>query len=227
MGDLRPPSAETHKSKGLTDARISMTLMTLIASGWALALLRSPRKQKTPRRPGPARAADGRAVSLDRRRRHADPRSDVARGRGAAASTEQPRRHQPRPGRGDETHGVADGHWRAPRRAEPRRSLDVDVACFFGSCVIVAVTTVPFVVRAPAAFMSNVFAFPLGFAGVTSPAASALPGHILTTLGARARPRPGAGHVPDRRLLRDNVPPPALAAHALAAARTPQPPLSR
>ena len=29
--------------------------------------------------------------------------------------------------------------------------------------------------------MSNVFAFPLGLAGVKSPAASALPGHILTT----------------------------------------------
>ncbi len=29
--------------------------------------------------------------------------------------------------------------------------------------------------------MSNVFAFPLGLTGITSPAASALPGHILTT----------------------------------------------
>jgi hypothetical protein len=46
---------------------------------------------------------------------------------------------------------------------------------------IVIVTTVPFAVRQPLAFMSNVFAFPLGLAGVTSPAASALPGHILTT----------------------------------------------
>ncbi|HEV3186669.1 MAG TPA: hypothetical protein VGZ04_01325, partial [Acidimicrobiales bacterium] len=46
---------------------------------------------------------------------------------------------------------------------------------------IVLVTTVPFVLKAPAAFMSNVFAFPLGLAGVSSPAASALPGHILTT----------------------------------------------
>jgi uncharacterized membrane protein len=46
---------------------------------------------------------------------------------------------------------------------------------------IVIVTTVPFAVRAPNAFMANVFAFPLGLAGVSSPAASALPGHILTT----------------------------------------------
>jgi hypothetical protein len=46
---------------------------------------------------------------------------------------------------------------------------------------IVAVTTVPFAVRAPHAFLVNVFAFPLGLAGVKSPAASALPGHVLTT----------------------------------------------
>jgi hypothetical protein len=46
---------------------------------------------------------------------------------------------------------------------------------------IVIVTTVPFAVRSPVAFMSNVFAFPLGIAGVSSPAASALPGHILTS----------------------------------------------
>jgi len=46
---------------------------------------------------------------------------------------------------------------------------------------IVVVTVAPFAVRAPWAFMTNVFAFPLGVAGVRSPAASPLPGHILTT----------------------------------------------
>jgi hypothetical protein len=54
---------------------------------------------------------------------------------------------------------------------------------------IVVVTTVPFAIRSPFAFMSNVFAFPLGLAGVSSPAASALPGHILTTW------LPALGHV--------------------------------
>jgi hypothetical protein len=37
--------------------------------------------------------------------------------------------------------------------------------------------------------MSNVFAFPLGLAGIKSPAASALPGHLLTTW------EPALGHV--------------------------------
>ena len=55
--------------------------------------------------------------------------------------------------------------------------------------VIVLATTLPFAVRDPVAFMANVFAFPLGLAGVTSPAASALPGHILTTW------EPVLGHV--------------------------------
>jgi hypothetical protein len=45
---------------------------------------------------------------------------------------------------------------------------------------IVVVTVTPFVIHAPGAFVSNVFAFPLGLAGVASPAASALPGHILS-----------------------------------------------
>jgi hypothetical protein len=51
----------------------------------------------------------------------------------------------------------------------------------FWIVAIVAVTIIPFALKAPWAFISNVFAFPLGLAHVTSPAASALPGHILTT----------------------------------------------
>src|ERR1019366_456528 len=46
MGVFGLPSAATKKSKGLTDARIVMTLMTLLASAWALALLRLSREQK-------------------------------------------------------------------------------------------------------------------------------------------------------------------------------------
>ncbi len=46
MGIFGLPSADRHGSEGLTDARIVMTLMTLFASGWALALLRLSRRQK-------------------------------------------------------------------------------------------------------------------------------------------------------------------------------------
>ncbi len=40
---------------------------------------------------------------------------------------------------------------------------------------------VPVALRNPSAFVDNVIRFPLGLAGVSSPAASALPGHILVS----------------------------------------------
>jgi hypothetical protein len=49
------------------------------------------------------------------------------------------------------------------------------------SAVVVGVTATPYALKAPVAFLSNVVSFPLGISGVASPAASALPGHILTT----------------------------------------------
>jgi hypothetical protein len=45
---------------------------------------------------------------------------------------------------------------------------------------LVAATFAPFVLVGPRGFVANVFEFPLGLAGVSSPAASALPGHVLT-----------------------------------------------
>lgn len=48
--------------------------------------------------------------------------------------------------------------------------------------VTLTVIVVPFLIRAPHTFIVNVLEFPLGLAGITSPAASALPGHIVTTL---------------------------------------------
>ena len=40
----------------------------------------------------------------------------------------------------------------------------------------------PVALRNPSAFVDNVIRFPLGLAGVSSPAASALPGHIFVAL---------------------------------------------
>ena len=78
---------------------------------------------------------------------------------------------------------MANGDRRAARRTRLEGSKSWwHVAGW--TAAIVTVTVVPFAVRAPWAFMSNVFAFPLGLTGITSPAASALPGHILTTSSA-------------------------------------------
>ena len=40
---------------------------------------------------------------------------------------------------------------------------------------------VPFALRGPWAFFDNVVLFPLGLSGVTSPAASPLPGHLIVS----------------------------------------------
>jgi hypothetical protein len=51
-----------------------------------------------------------------------------------------------------------------------------------GVVAVVVPVVVPVALRNPSAFVDNVIRFPLGFAGVHSPAASALPGHILISI---------------------------------------------
>lgn len=58
-----------------------------------------------------------------------------------------------------------------------RRAASVAIA---GATTIFLGISLPYFVRSPRAFLENVFAFPLGLAGVDSPAASPLPGHLIT-----------------------------------------------
>jgi len=177
MGVFGLAAAGSKKSEGLTDARIVMTLMTLLASGWALALLRLTKKQKirvaqvlialptgalflsTGGDDMPILALMLLGVAaLQRRQTNL---AGISLGLAAAMKlTAWP---------------LAAGALLVARNKVDRSSWK-RLLMWIGA--IVVVTTVPFVFRAPAAFMANVFAF---LAGVTSPAASALPGHILTT----------------------------------------------
>jgi MYXO-CTERM domain-containing protein len=50
-----------------------------------------------------------------------------------------------------------------------------------GVVVVVVPVIVPVALRNPSAFVDNVIRFPLGLAGVSSPAGSALPGHMLVS----------------------------------------------
>ncbi len=180
MGAFGLPSAATHESKGLTDARIVMTLMTLIASGFALALLRLSKEQKlrvaqvlialptgalflsTGGDDMPILALLLLGVAALQRRQ--TKLTGISLGLAAAMKlTAWP---------------MAVGALLVTRNRKGRSTWH---QVLFWIVAIIAVTTVPFAVRNPVAFMSNVFAFPLGLAGVASPAASALPGHILTT----------------------------------------------
>jgi hypothetical protein len=174
------PSAETHASSGLTDARIVMSLMTLLVSLAALVLLRASREKKIriaqvllalptgalflstggDDMPILALLLLG-VVALQRRSANA---AGVSLGLAAAMKlTAWP---------------MAVGALLVARDKMDRpawRRVALWVTC------IVVVTVVPFVIKAPWAFFSNVFAFPLGLAHVASPAASDLPGHVLTT----------------------------------------------
>jgi hypothetical protein len=185
MGIFGLPSAETHKTKGLTDPRIAMSLLTLMASLLALGLLRSSTSKKIrvaqfllalptgalflstggDDMPILALTLLG-VVALQRRQNNF---AGISLGLAAAMKlTAWP---------------MAFGALLVARDAK-NRSAWKRVAAWV--CAIVVVTVAPFAIRAPWAFMSNVFAFPLGLTSVTSPAASALPGHILTTVWAPA-----------------------------------------
>ncbi len=179
------PSAETHKTKGLTDPRIAMSLLTLLASGLALGLLRASSKKKIrvaqcllalptgalflstggDDMPILALTLLG-VVALQRRQNNF---AGISLGLAAAMKlTAWP---------------MAFGALLVARD-DRNRSAWLRVAAWIVAIVVVTVT--PFAIRAPWAFMSNVFAFPLGLTSVASPAASALPGHVLTTLWAPA-----------------------------------------
>jgi hypothetical protein len=181
MGLFGLPSAETNKSKGLTDARIVMSLMTLLVSLSALALMRAGPDKKIrvaqvllALPSGALFLATGGddmpilafmllgTVALQRRRSNL---AGISLGVAAAMKlTAWP---------------LALGALLVARDGDDRRSWRRLGAWMLA---IILVTVVPFVVRSPWAFMSNVFAFPLGLAGIASPAASALPGHVLTTM---------------------------------------------
>jgi hypothetical protein len=50
-----------------------------------------------------------------------------------------------------------------------------------GAALVIVPVVAPFALSNPSAFVDNVIRFPLGLAGVASPAASALPGHLFVT----------------------------------------------
>ncbi len=177
------PSAETGKSAGLTDARIVMTLMTMLVGGLALFMLRASRSKKirvaqlllalptgalflaTGGDDMPILALLLLGVAALQRR------SSYVAGVSLALAAAMKLTAWP----------LAVGSLLVTRE-KSGRSAWKKVALIIGAIVVVSIA--PFAVHAPWAFMSNVFAFPLGLAGVRSPAASPLPGHMLTVLWA-------------------------------------------
>lgn len=188
MGVFGLPYADTHLGKGLTDARVVMSLITLLTSLWALREFLTTRALRlrvaqvllvlptgalflaTGGDDMPILALSLLGLAMVQRRR--PQLAGVTFGVAAAMKlTAWP---------------IALGALLVEATREGQRRALSMAAWMAG---IVAVTVTPFAVRGPRAFLSNVLAFPLGLAHVSSPAASPLPGHVLTTLW------PPAGHV--------------------------------
>lgn len=182
------PSAETHLGSGLTDARIVMSLMTLFTSGAALILLKASKKKKI-RVAQVLLALPTGALFLAT---GGDDMPILALLLLGVACLER---------RSNNAAGISFGVAAAMKLTAWPLAIGALLVARDGSgksawrrvagwiVAIVVVTITPFALKAPAAFISNVVAFPLGLAGVTSPAASALPGHILTSWW------PALGHV--------------------------------
>ena len=175
------PSAATHNGTDLTDARIIMSLMTLLTSGLALALLRAPRERKilvalvllalptgalflsTGGDDMPILALLLLGVAFLQRR------SNYLAGVAFALAAAMKLTAWP----------LVAGSLLVARSREGRPAW-LRVALVVTTVVVA--TTLPYAWRAPRAFIANVIAFPLGLAGVKSPAASALPGHVVTMM---------------------------------------------
>lgn len=179
MGIFGFPSAFSHQETGFSDARVAMTFFTVLMMAIALALLRAPPESKL-------RVAQVLVVlptgalflttggddmpilalcllSLVLIQRRATLRTGTALGLAAAMKlTAWP----------FALAVMAVARERSGQRAWGRLLVTMGV--------IFTVTVVPYVIRSPHAFVENVFSFPLGLAGVSSPAASPLPGHLLT-----------------------------------------------
>lgn len=174
------PSAVTGRETGLTDARIFMSIFTLLLMAVALALLRAPvdRKLRTAQilvvlPTGSLFLATGGddmpilalgLLALVAMQRHRTWTTGFILGVAAAMKlTAWP---------------LALVVMAVSRDQRGRRSWG-RIGMALGVVLVSAIT--PYVVTGPQAFVANVFAFPLGLAGVKSPAASPLPGHLLTT----------------------------------------------
>ena len=174
------PDAITHKFYGLTDARIVMSLLTIAIGLIALRLFRAKREQKIRLAQvlialptGALFLATGGddmpilalmllgVVALQRKQIYV---SAVSIGIASAMKlTAWP---------------MALGALLTLRSEQYKAKWKQFVALVV---LIVVAAILPFAIKAPHAFFANVFAFPLGLSGVTSPAASALPGHILAS----------------------------------------------
>jgi hypothetical protein len=170
----------THVSPGLGDARIFFVLVTFGVGGLALALCRGPTEPRV-------RALQVLTVLPTAALPLATGGDDLPIV--ALLLLAMVLAQQRRPGWSGVVLGVVSAMkftaWPlaalalfAARDAEGRRRPARMLA---GMAVVAVPLTLPYLVRDPHTFWANVVLFPLGLAGIASPAASAMPGHLIVT----------------------------------------------
>ena len=172
--------SSTHVPIRLTDARIFFTLVTLLVVAVALALCRGPSESRM-------RALQFLTVLPTAALPLATGGDDMPIVAFLLLAMVLAQRR--RPGWSGLTLGIVSAMkftaWPlaalalfAARDKEGKRAVGRMV---LGMLVVAGPVVVPFILRNPHAFFVNVILFPLGLAGVASPAASPLPGHLLVT----------------------------------------------
>jgi hypothetical protein len=171
----------THAPVRLTDARIFLTAVTLVVVAVALALCRAPRTSRF-------RALQFLVVLPTAALPLATGGDDMPIVAFLLLAMVLAQRR--RPGLSGLVLGVVSAMkftaWPlaglALFAARDQRGRRVPGRMALGVLVVAGPVVVPFVLGNPRAFFVNVVLFPLGLAGVASPAASALPGHVLVSL---------------------------------------------
>jgi len=172
--------ASTHAGGDVTDARIGFTLVTLVVTVVALGLSRGPTEPRV-------RALQFLSVLPSAALPLATGGDDMPIVAFLLLAMVLAQRR--RPGWSGVVLGIVSSMkftaWPlaalALFAARDRSGRRAPLRMLAGMLVVAVPVVVPFMLRNPRAFVYNVVLFPLGLAGIPSPAASALPGHILVT----------------------------------------------
>ncbi len=172
--------SDTHHPIRLTDARIFFSLVTLLVAGAALALCRAPTERKV-------RALQVLVVLPTAALPLATGGDDMPIVAILLLGVVLAQRRYPF------MSGLVLGIVSAMKftawplavlalfAARDRRGKRSPLRMLLGMLVVVGPVVVPFLLQNAHAFVVNVVLFPLGLAGVASPAASPLPGHLIVT----------------------------------------------
>ena len=175
----------THASPRLTDARVAFSVFTILIVVVAMALCRGPTGPRVLALAEHDGVAHRRPAPRHRGRRRPGGGAAVARPGAAPTAKTAVGGRRPRGGRVDEDHRLAARRcsrswWRGTRTGTGDAGRRWP--CVAGIVGVMIPAVLPTATENMSAFIENVVRFPLGLAGVQSPAASPLIGHLVVSL---------------------------------------------